>query len=45
MVVILAISPILIAMGTAVVAVLLGWSLDADAVARHQGSELLDTNY
>ena len=45
MVVILTISPVLIAMGTAAVAILLGWSLDSDAVARHRGSELVETNY
>lgn len=44
MVVILAIFPFLVAIGAAVASVILGSSLDADARARHAGSELLEVN-
>lgn len=36
--------PVMIIMGTAAVAAGLGWLLNHDAEARHEGSELLDVN-
>ena len=43
-VVVLALLPVLVCMGSAVVAVILGAVLNNDAEARHEGSELLDLN-
>jgi hypothetical protein len=43
-VVVLLLLPILVCMGSAVIAALLGITLDSDAAARHEGSELLDLN-
>lgn len=45
MIVILAVAPVLILMGTTLVAVVLGWSVNAEVDARHEGSELLDLAY
>lgn len=36
--------PVLVGLGTAVLAAVLGGVLNADAASRHEGSELLDTN-
>lgn len=37
--------PVIAIMGSVTIAALLGWSLNADAEDRHEGSELLDVNY
>lgn len=42
--VVLLLMPVLICMGSAGIAVALGWMLNRDAEVRHAGSELLDTN-
>lgn len=42
--VVLVILPVLVCMGSAVIAVALGWALNRDGEARHEGSELLDLN-
>lgn len=42
--VVLLILPVLVCMGSAVMAVVLGWALHRDGEARHEGSELLDLN-
>ena len=44
-VVILLLIPVLVLMTCAVVAAVLGWSLNSDANQRHAGSELIETNY
>ena len=36
--------PVIVGLGSVVLAALLGTSLDRDAVKRHAGSELLDLN-
>ena len=43
-VLVLALLPVLICMGSAVIAVLLGTTLNRDAEVRNEGSELLDLN-
>ena len=43
-VVVLALIPVLVCMGSAVVAALLGVVLDRDAEVRNEGSELVDLN-
>jgi hypothetical protein len=43
-IVVLVLMPVLICMGCAVIAGGLGFILNRDAEARHEGSELLDTN-
>jgi hypothetical protein len=43
-IIVLLLLPVLVCMGTAVIAAGLGWSLNRDAEVRHEGSELLDTN-
>ena len=42
--VVLLLMPVLICMGSAGIAVALGWVLNRDSEVRHAGSELLDTN-
>ncbi len=42
--VVLLLLPVLVCMGSAVLAAGLGWVLDRDADVRHEGSELLDLN-
>jgi hypothetical protein len=41
--VVLVLLPVLVCLGSALIAVALGWSLNRDGEARHEGSELLDT--
>jgi hypothetical protein len=41
-VVLVVVIPVAVIMSGAAVAALLGWSLDGDAKARHEGSELLE---
>jgi hypothetical protein len=36
--------PVLVLMGSSLIAVALGWALHRDAEVRHEGSELLDVN-
>lgn len=36
--------PVVVGLGTALLAAVLGGVLNADAAARHEGSELLDVN-
>jgi hypothetical protein len=36
--------PVAVLMGTALIAVALGWALKGDADARHEGSELIALN-
>lgn len=43
-IVVLLLLPILVCMGSAVLAAGLGWSLDRDAEVRNEGSELVDLN-
>jgi hypothetical protein len=43
-IIVLLLLPVLVCMGTAVIAAGLGWSLNRDAEVRHEGSELLDAN-
>ena len=43
-VLVLLLLPVLVCMGSAVVAVVLGVVLNRDAEVRHEGSELLDLN-
>lgn len=43
-IVVLLIFPILTCMGSALIAVVLGWDLNKDGEVRHEGSELLDVN-
>ncbi len=43
-VVVLLLLPVLVCMGSAVIAVVLGVVLNHDAEVRHEGSELLDLN-
>jgi hypothetical protein len=43
-VIVLLVLPVIIIMSTTVLAGLLGWSLKADAEARHEGSELIALN-
>ena len=43
-VLVLALLPVLICMGSAVLAILLGVALNRDAEIRNEGSELLDLN-
>lgn len=43
-VVVLVLLPVLVCMGSAVLAVVLGVVLNRDAEVRHEGSELLDLN-
>jgi hypothetical protein len=43
-VVVLVLLPVLVCMGSAVIAVVLGAVLNRDAEVRHEGSELLDLN-
>jgi len=35
--------PVLVCLGSAAIAAVLGWSLNRDGEVRHEGSELLDT--
>ena len=37
--------PVIAIMGSVIIAALLGWALNSDAEARHEGSELIDVNY
>lgn len=37
--------PVLVIMSGALVAALLGWSLNDDVNINHEGSELIETNY
>ncbi|MFM2077180.1 MAG: hypothetical protein RJA49_1070 [Actinomycetota bacterium] len=37
--------PVIAIMGSVTIAALLGWALNSDAEARHEGSELIDVNY
>jgi hypothetical protein len=43
-VLVLVLLPVLVCMGSAVIAVVLGFALNRDAEVRHEGSELLDLN-
>lgn len=43
-VLVLVLLPVLVCMGSAVIAVVLGVVLNRDAEVRHEGSELLDIN-
>jgi hypothetical protein len=43
MLVVLLLLPVLICIGSALIAIALGWSLNRDGELRHEGSELLDT--
>jgi hypothetical protein len=43
-VLVLVLLPVLVCMGSAVIAVVLGVFLNRDAEVRHEGSELLDLN-
>ena len=43
-VVVLLILPVLVCMGSAIIAMVLGVALNTDAEIRHEGSELLDLN-
>ena len=43
-VLVLVLLPVLVCMGSAVIAVVLGAVLNRDAEVRHEGSELLDLN-
>lgn len=43
-VIVLLVLPVLVCMGSVAIAAGLGWSLNRDAEARHEGSELLDLN-
>jgi hypothetical protein len=43
-VLVLVLLPVLVCMGSTVIAVVLGAVLNRDAEARHEGSELLDLN-
>ena len=43
--VILLLAPFIIVASMSAVAALLGWALKSDAEARHEGSELLESNY
>ncbi len=44
-VIIVIVLPVLFLITGAVLAVLLGWLLNEDSAAKHEGSELLETNY
>jgi hypothetical protein len=44
-IIVLLVFPVIAIMGSVTIAALLGWSLNADAEDRHEGSELLDVNY
>jgi hypothetical protein len=43
MLVVLLLLPVLVCIGSVALAAALGWSLNRDGEARHEGSELLDT--
>jgi hypothetical protein len=43
-VLVLVLLPVLVCMGSAILAVVLGVALNRDAAVRHEGSELLDLN-
>jgi hypothetical protein len=43
-VLVLVLLPVLVCMGSAIIAVVLGIALNRDAEVRHEGSELLDLN-
>ncbi len=42
--IVLAVFPVLVCLGSALIAVALGWLLNKDGEDRNQGSELLDLN-
>jgi len=42
--IVLAVFPVLVCLGSAVIAVALGWLLNRDGEVRNEGSELLDLN-
>jgi hypothetical protein len=44
LVVVLLLFPVVVGLGSALIAALLGWTLWSDGEARHEGSELVDLN-